>query len=117
MAIDQAPRRTDDRQAVADTSEARLPDLDELDDADIASAIADVLSKHDPPEDAVWARVVAGHVTLEGEVERWSQRDTIERAVSCVKGVRGLNNMLTVRPDVIEREVEEKIAQAGASPW
>jgi osmotically-inducible protein OsmY len=117
MAIDQAPRRTDDRPAVTHTSETPLPDLDQLEDADIASAIADVLSTHDLPEDALWARVVAGHVTLEGEVGRWSQRDAIERAVCRVKGVRGLRNLLTVRPEAIEREVEEKIVQACASPW
>lgn len=117
MAIEQALRRADDGHAVANTSETPLPDLDQLEDADIASAIADVLLMHDPPEEAVWARVVAGHVTLEGEVARWSQRDAIERAVSRVKGVRGLNNMLTVRPEVISREVERSIVEARSSPW
>jgi osmotically-inducible protein OsmY len=117
MAIEQALRRTDDRQAVANTSETRLPGSDQLEDADIASAIADVLSTHDLPEDAVWARVVAGHVRLEGEVERWSQRDAIERAVSRVKGVQGLNNMLTVRPQAISQEVDWAIVEARGSPW
>jgi osmotically-inducible protein OsmY len=117
MAIEQALWRTDDRQAVTNTSETPLPDLDQLEDAVIASAVADVLLTHDLPEDAVWARVVAGHVTLEGEVGHWSQRDAIERAVCRVKGVRGLRNLLTVRPAVTEREMEEKIAQAEASPW
>ncbi|HEX9097829.1 MAG TPA: BON domain-containing protein [Candidatus Dormibacteraeota bacterium] len=103
--------------AVGNHNETRLPDLDQLEDAEIASAIADVLSKQDLPEDAVWVRVVAGHVRLEGEVERWSQRDTLERGVCHLKGVRGLTNLLTVRPEVKDREVGEKIVQACASPW
>ena len=117
MAIEQALRRAEHRQAVANTSETPLPDLVQVEDADIAAAIADVFLKYDLPEDAVWARVVAGHVTLEGEVGRWSQRDTIERAISCVNGVRGVKNTLTVRPQAISREVERSIVEARSSPW
>ncbi len=116
MAIEQAMKRIESR-AVANQNETRLPALVRLDDADIAAAIADVLSWNRLAADTVWATVVAGRVTLEGEVERWSQRDIIERAVSCVKGVRGLNNMLTVRPEAISRELERAIVEARGSPW
>jgi osmotically-inducible protein OsmY len=115
MAIEQAMTRLDSR-AVAHQNEARLPALVRLDDEEIAAAIADVLSWNRLPADAVWATVVAGRVTLEGEVERWSQRDTIERTVSYVEGVRGLNNRLTVRPETISREVERAIVEARGSP-
>jgi osmotically-inducible protein OsmY len=116
MAIEQAMTRMESR-TVANRNETRLPALVRLDDADIAAAIADVLSWNRLPADTVWATVVAGRVTLEGEVERWSQRDTIERAVSCVTGVRGLKNMLTVRPEAISRELERSIVEARSSPW
>ena len=116
MAIEQVMTRIESR-AVANQNEIRLPALVRLEDAKIAAAMADVLSWKRLPADTVWATVVAGRVTLEGEVERWSQRDTIERALSCVNGVRGLNNMLTVRREAIAREVERAIGEARGSPW
>jgi osmotically-inducible protein OsmY len=100
-----------------DLDKGRIADAAQLADADIAAAIADVLSWNRLPADTVWATVAGGHVTLEGEVERWSQRDAIERGVCRVKGVRGLTNLLAVRLEVIEREMEEKIVEARASPW
>jgi osmotically-inducible protein OsmY len=102
----------------ADLEEGRLADAAHLEDTRIAAAIADALSRNGlvPPK-TVWATVVGGHVTLNGQVEGWRQRDAIERAVQSLRGIRGLTNLLAVSAEVISREVQGAIVEARASPW
>jgi osmotically-inducible protein OsmY len=71
-----------------------------------------------------------GWVTLEGEVDRWTQREDAEHAVRHLAGVQGVTNRITVRPphgaaetvrtaieDALERRVErEAEARQGGSP-
>lgn len=104
--------------SLADLEEGRLADAAHLEDARIAAAIADVLSRNGlVPAKTVWATVAGGHLTLNGEVEGWCQRDAIERAVQSLRGIRGLTNLLSVNAEVISREVQQAIVEAGFSPW
>lgn len=83
----------------------------------VATAIAEVLATSGPvAADKIFATVVAGHVTLQGVVDGWSERDTIERAVHTVPGVRTLENLVTVDPEAISREMECAITEASACP-
>jgi osmotically-inducible protein OsmY len=52
------------------------------------------------PHERVHTTVSDGVVTLEGNVEYWSQHDDAERVIRNVPGVREVNNRLFVRPAV-----------------
>jgi hypothetical protein len=52
-----------------------------------------------------------GIVTLEGQVDHDYQRREVERMVRNVRGVVNVVNLVTVRPPVTPRRVEEEIEQ------
>jgi osmotically-inducible protein OsmY len=97
--------------AVANDIEVRL--ASERTDADIAAAAAhalewDVLI----PANAVHVTVSKGWVTLKGEVEWQYQRDEAERAVRRLTGVRGVSNLISVRPRATPTDLKRKIEDA-----
>ncbi len=79
-------------------------------DTDIARAATDALRWNVMvPSDKVTVKVANGWLTLEGEV-RWDfQRRAAERAVRELPGVRGLSNLITIRPRVEPQDVKGKI--------
>src|ERR1700736_3045836 len=83
------------------------------DDSDIARAISHVLEWNvQVPEGKVHARVSAGWVVLEGEVEYEYQRHEVERMVRNVRGVKGVSDLITVKPPVSPEKVEAVIEDA-----
>jgi osmotically-inducible protein OsmY len=56
--------------------------------------------------------VQSGWVTLEGRVEWQYQRQTAENAVCRIKGVKGVSNMIQLKPRVRPEEVKNKIEEA-----
>ena len=58
------------------------------------------------------ARVQAGWVMLEGEVEWDYQRHEVERMVRNVRGVVGITNNILVKPRVSADQIEAKIEEA-----
>jgi osmotically-inducible protein OsmY len=118
MPVEQAAKTLDSSGMIANEPQVRVPTSGQLEDAATATAIAELLLRSRlVPADTVWAIVAASHVTLEGEVERWSQRDAIERAVQSVPGIKGLKNLVTVQPETVSREVARAILEARASSW
>jgi len=98
--------------AVADELRVKL-DTDPRDDSDIARAIAHVLEWNTQiPEGQVHARVQAGWVMLEGEVDWDYQRHEVERMVRNVRGVVGITNNILVKPRVSADQIEAKIEEA-----
>ena len=65
------------------------------------------------------AIVKNGWVTLEGEVEWNYQRDYAERAIRWVKGVKGVSNLIRLRPQAtpspveIKRKIEEAFRRSA----
>jgi osmotically-inducible protein OsmY len=53
-----------------------------------------------------------GWVTLEGEVEWNYQREAAESAVRWIKGVKGVSNLIRLKPSVVPSEVKRKIEEA-----
>ena len=98
--------------AVADELRVKL-DTDPRDDSDIARAIAHVLEWNTQiPEGQVHARVQAGWVMLEGEVDWDYQRHEVERMVRNVRGVVGITNNILIKPRVSADQIEAKIEEA-----
>jgi osmotically-inducible protein OsmY len=98
--------------AVADEMEVRLPSSSVRDDSDIAESIARALSSHTSVPDSVDAEVRHGFVTLRGEVNWNYQREAAERVVRNTKGVKGVSNLITMKPRVQPAQIEQRIADA-----
>ena len=85
--------------AVADDLEVRLPGLDSQDDAELALAAVRALEWDSfVPAERLDVTVSAGWLMLRGEVEFGFQRRTAERELRRLRGVRGLTNLVEVRP-------------------
>jgi osmotically-inducible protein OsmY len=112
LAAVRAAERVYGVKAVADEIKVELTG-EPRDDTDIARAIAHVLENNTQiPQGKVHARVRAGWVTLEGEVEWDYQRREVERMVRNVRGVVGITNTIAVKPTVSPAEIEAKIEEA-----
>ncbi|MCS3928870.1 osmotically-inducible protein OsmY [Bradyrhizobium elkanii] len=99
--------------AVANDIEVRLPAIDQRPDPDIArDAVAAMKSALPISYDRIKAIVKGSWITLEGAVEWQYQKSTAEAAVRKVKGVKGVTNVITVKPKVEPSELQRKIMEA-----
>src|SRR6202035_4980061 len=99
--------------AVANDIEGRLPAIDQRPDPDIArDAVASLKSELPISHDKIKVIVKDGWITLEGAVEWQYQKTTAENAVRKVKGVKGVTDVITVKPKVQPSELQRKIAEA-----
>jgi osmotically-inducible protein OsmY len=98
-AAEQAAHRVRGVVAVANDIEVRLPSSAERTDTDIAAAVTRALEWDAfVPIDKIDVTVSKGWVTIKGEVEWEFQRRSAERAVRRLSGVRGVTNLIAVRP-------------------
>ena len=99
--------------AIADDIVVRLPNSWERSDGDIAAAVAGRLDwSSSVPEGAATVTVRDGWVTLEGEVEWWYQKNAADNAVRDLTGVKGVTNLITIKPRVVASEIETEIEAA-----
>jgi osmotically-inducible protein OsmY len=98
---------------VANDLEVRLPSVDERPDPDIArDAVQAIKSQLPISSENIKVIVKNGWVTLEGEVEWQYQRDTAEKAVRRIKGVKGVSNLIMLKPHVEPSNLKKKIQEA-----
>lgn len=99
--------------AVANDIEVRLPAVDQRPDPDIArDAVARLRSELPLSADKIKILVKDGWLTLEGTVEWHFQRDLAESAVRRVSGIKGVSNLVVVKPLVTPSDVKRKIEEA-----
>jgi osmotically-inducible protein OsmY len=99
--------------AVANDIEVRLPISAERNDSDIAAAAVRALEWDAfVPIDKIEVTVSKGWVTLKGEMEWQYQKQDAERVVRRLSGVKGVTNMITVKPRVTPSDLQEKIEAA-----
>lgn len=99
--------------AVANEIEVRPPGTAERSDTDIAEAVAHALVWDAfVPAHRIDVTVSKGWVTLRGEVDWHYQKSDAERVVRRLAGVRGVSNLVTLKPTVTVAEVKEKIENA-----
>jgi osmotically-inducible protein OsmY len=99
--------------AVANDLEVRLPSVDERPDPDIArDAVAAIKSQLPISWENIKIIVKNGWVTLEGEVEWQYQRQTAENAVRRIKGVKGVTNLVQLKPHAEPSEIKKRIQEA-----
>jgi osmotically-inducible protein OsmY len=64
------------------------------------------------PADRVRVTVSNGFVTLEGDVDWQYERDAAERSVRNLVGVKGVSNLIRVKPNAMPQNIKERIEQA-----
>jgi osmotically-inducible protein OsmY len=114
-AAERAALRVRGVRAVANEIEVRLPGTAERTDPEIAAAARRALDWAAlVPDGKVKVTVSKGWVTVEGAVESQYQRRAAERAVRGLPGVRGVTNLIVVRPpeQVPETELKRRIEEA-----
>lgn len=98
---------------MASVIEVHLPGTSHRSDADIARAAVHALEWNSSiPPDCIKVVVNDGWITLEGEVDWGYQRTASEEAVRCLTGVRGVWNMVKVKPSVTSGTIKTKIEDA-----
>jgi osmotically-inducible protein OsmY len=99
--------------AVANDIEVRLPGFAERTDADLAAAVLGALRWDAAiPADKVDVTVSQGWVTLKGEVDHYFQKRDAEPAIERISGVRGVSNLLTVKPQPVPQDLKSQIQKA-----
>jgi osmotically-inducible protein OsmY len=99
--------------AVANDLEVRLPSVDERPDPDIARDAVSALKSMLPISyQNIKVVVKNGWVTLEGQVEWQYQRQTAENAVRRIKGVKGVSNLIQLKPRAEPEQIKKKIQEA-----
>jgi osmotically-inducible protein OsmY len=112
-AAEEAAHRVRGVRAVANDIEVRLPSMAERTDADIAAAAARALEWDAfVPVDKLDVTVSKGWITLRGEVEWQYQKEDAERVVRRLSGVRGVTNLIQVKPRLTSSELKQKIERA-----
>jgi len=112
-AAEDAAHRVRGVKAVANDIEVRLSSGAERNDTDIAAAAARALEWDAfVPIDTIDVTVSKGWVTLKGEVEWQYQKQDAERAVGRLAGVKGVTNLIVVKPRLTPSELKNKIEQA-----
>lgn len=110
---EKAAKRVSGVLAVANDIEIRLPAIDQRPDPEIArDAVAAIKNQLPFSYEQIKAVVRNGWVTLEGDVEWQHQRQTAERAVRPLKGVKGIINDVKIKPRVEPSDIKQKIQEA-----
>ncbi|MGP0063746.1 MAG: BON domain-containing protein [Isosphaeraceae bacterium] len=113
LAAGRATERVQGVKAIANDIEVRLPGTAERIDADIARAAVDTLSwRTSMPEGRIKVAVTKGWITLEGEVDWQYQKDIASEAVRHLVGVKGVTNLIELKPRVSATDVQSRIEVA-----
>ena len=113
-AAEDAAHRVRGVKAVANDIEVRLTSTGERTDMDIAQAAVRALEWDAfVPIEKLDVTVSKGWVTLKGEVEWQYQKQDAERVVRRLQGVKGVSNLIIVKPRATPDEAQEE-DRAGA---
>jgi osmotically-inducible protein OsmY len=119
-AAERAAHRLRGVRAVVNDLEVRLPVAAERTDPDIAAAAGRALEWDAfVPMQKIDVTVSKGWLSLQGEVEWQYQKRAAERAVRRLSGVRGVTNLITVRPryqpapDDLRRRVTDALVRSA----
>jgi osmotically-inducible protein OsmY len=110
LSAESAAHRVHGVKAVANDVEVRLPGSAERTDPDLAAAVLNAL-RWDAgiPAGKLDVTVSQGWVTLKGEVEYGFQKRDAERAIRHLSGIRGISNLIMVRPYVLPSDLKQQI--------
>lgn len=98
---------------VANDIEVKLPSLNERPDPDIArDAVAAIKRELPYSGEHIQVTVRNGWLTLEGEVEWRFQHDRAEDVVRRTRGLKGVTNLIHLKPRATPSDVKQRIEDA-----
>lgn len=111
---ERAVKRVAGVRGVANDLKVRLRGIDARPDPDIARDVVAMIRTIRLPLswEKIKVTVKDGWVTLEGELEWNYQRESVEAAVRWVTGLKGITNLIKVRPAIVPSEIKHKIEEA-----
>lgn len=111
MAAERVTKRTYGVRAIA--NDIQVKPLLKVTDSEIAAkAVIALQSRVDVPAEHIKVMVKEGWITLEGDVDWYYQKQAAERAVKFLLGVKGVTNVIRVKPRVSSLDVRNKIEEA-----
>jgi osmotically-inducible protein OsmY len=106
-------QRVEGVRAVTDELVVKLAGDSQYNDADIAQAAITALDWNaSVPKNRIKVLVEHGSVILQGAVEYRFQKDAAEAAISNLRGVKGVSNLIAISPDVSAVDVVHAIKKA-----
>ena len=106
-------QRVEGVRAVTDELTVKLAGDSQHKDPDIAQAAVNALDWNTSvPRNRIKVLVENGWVTLDGSVEYHFQKDAAEGAIRNLKGVKGVSNMITIKPRASAGDVIHAIKKA-----
>jgi len=108
-----ATKRVAGVKAIADDIEVQLPGSLHRTDGDIAAAaVSQIDWSTTIPVGTVTIKVSKGWITLDGEVEWWQQRNAAGNVVQHLSGIKGVSNLISIKPKLTATAVETAIQAA-----
>lgn len=115
IAAERAVKRVKGVRAVAEELKVRVDNTQGIDDDLIASRCLDLLRWNTVvPDEQIQVKVQQGWVTLEGDVEWQYQKAAAQNAIQKLEGIKGLNNLLVIKPKLDIQDIKRVIEQALA---
>jgi osmotically-inducible protein OsmY len=112
-AAEHAVARVAGVRAVAEDIQVKLPTSRQRSDTEIAHAVINALKwDTEVPDELIKAKVENGWVTLDGGVDFFYQKSAAERCVRFLNGVKGVSNLISVKPGVTTTKVTQNIEAA-----
>jgi osmotically-inducible protein OsmY len=109
-AAERAVARVNGVKAIVNDLAVKLPGAMERSDPDLAHAAVNALRWNiQVPDERIQVKVANGWVTLEGEVDRYFQKEAAERAVRYLTGVKGVSNLITLRAMPTPADIKQRI--------
>ncbi|MEY4249795.1 MAG: hypothetical protein RJA87_1428 [Pseudomonadota bacterium] len=112
LAAERTVSRVKGVKAIAMELEVRLPSSPKTSDEEIAKRCLDILKWNVWTSETMKVKVEHGWVTLSGSVDWAYQRQAAERVVNRLSGVRGVSNLIAIKPALSSSHIREKIEKA-----
>jgi osmotically-inducible protein OsmY len=113
LAVEEVVKRVKDVKGIAEEITVRLSREGKRTDAELAEAALNAVKWNNSiPDDRIRITVENGWVTLEGELDWQFQKDAATHAVDYIVGVKGVTNIVTIRPRINVPVVRDTIKKA-----
>ncbi|WP_026898264.1 BON domain-containing protein [Daejeonella oryzae] len=113
LAAENAAKKIAGVKAIAEDIQIGISPAYHKSDTEIAEAVLNALKWHTAVQDEkIKIKVENGIVKLEGEVEWEFQRNKAKTAIENLNGVRSVINLISIKPKVSPKDIEQKISAA-----